>query len=141
MRRPIHPLISARAAAAAVAGTGRRRTARRQPSRRRPSNARARRPPAPDGGAFVHPPGELRVGVDVEHARVGVDHDHVAVAHRRERPAAIGLGRDVADHQPARRTREAAVGDQRDRLPQADADDRGRDAEHLARRAPPAGPS
>ena len=51
---------------------------------------------------------------------------------RGERAAARRLGRDVADHQPARGAREAAVGDERDRLAEAGADDRRRDAEHLA---------
>ena len=53
------------------------------------------------------------------------------------RTAAIGpptnaSGRDVAGHQAARGAAEAAVGEQRDRLAHALADDRRRDAEHLA---------
>ena len=56
----------------------------------------------------------------------------VAVAHGRERPAARGLGRDVADHQAARGAREAPVGDERDRLAEPGADDGRGDAQHLA---------
>ena len=53
------------------------------------------------------------------------------------RIAAIGpplrrLGRDVADHQAAGRAGEAAVGDHRDALAEALADDRRRHLEHLA---------
>ena len=51
------------------------------------------------------------------------------------RIAAIGppgrLGGDVADHQAAGRAGEAAVGDQRDALAEALADDRRRHLEHL----------
>src|SRR4051812_11651609 len=76
---------------------------------------------------------ELRV-VDAERQRAGVDvdRDRVAVAHRGERPAARRLGRDVADHEPAGGAGEPAVGDERDRLAEAGADDRRGDAEHLA---------
>ena len=61
-----------------------------------------------------------------------VDRDRVAVAHGRDRAAGKRFRRDVADHQSARRAAEAAVGDQRDGLAEALADDRGGDAEHLA---------
>ena len=49
-----------------------------------------------------------------------------------ERAAARRLRGDVADHQPARRAGEAAVGDERDRLAEPGADDRRGDAQHLA---------
>ena len=61
-----------------------------------------------------------------------VEHDRVAVAHRGDRAAAGRLGRDVADHQAVRRAREAAVGDQRDLVAEALADERGGDVQHLA---------
>ena len=47
-------------------------------------------------------------------------------------PPRAASGDDVADHQPARRAGEAPVGDERDRLAEAGADDRRGDAEHLA---------
>ena len=65
-------------------------------------------------------------------ARVDVDRHLVAVAKRGDRAALRRLGRDVADHQPAGRAREAPVGQQRDLLAEALADDRRRDLEHLA---------
>ena len=58
--------------------------------------------------------------------------DPVAVAHQRDRPAERCLGADVADHQAARRAREAAVGEERDLLAHALAVDERGDAEHLA---------
>ena len=73
------------------------------------------------------PLGELRVvDLEVERPRVDVDRDRVAVAHDGERAAARRLGRDVADHQPARRAGEAPVGDERDALAEPGADDRRR---------------
>ena len=50
------------------------------------------------------------------------------------------LGRDVADHQAAGGTREAAVGDQRHRLAEPGADDRRGDAQHLAHARAAGGP-
>ena len=51
-------------------------------------------------------------------------------------PPRAASGRDVPDHQPARRAREAAVGDERDRVAEARADDRRGDAQHLAHPRP-----
>ena len=68
--------------------------------------------------------------------RVDVDRDHVSVPHGGERPAPRRLRRDVPDHQPAGRAREAPVGDERDRLAEPRADDGRRDAEHLAHPGP-----
>src|SRR5262249_45265968 len=48
------------------------------------------------------------------------------------RPADERLGRDVTGHETSRRTAEAAVGQERDRLAESRADDRGGDEEHLA---------
>ena len=50
----------------------------------------------------------------VEAVGVQVDHNGVAVLHQRDRPPEDGLGRDVADDQTDRSTREACVGHQRD---------------------------
>ena len=76
--------------------------------------------------------GELAVGeVDLEPSRVDVDRHDVAVAQEPDRPAARRLGRDVPDHQPARRAAEAAVGDERDRVAEPAADDRRGDRQHL----------
>src|SRR3954453_18675169 len=83
------------------------------------------------------PRGEARLDlgvVDLEYQRLGfdVDCDRVAVPHDRERAAARCFGCDVAHHQAARRARETAVGDERDRRPEAGADHGCRDAQHLA---------
>ena len=67
----------------------------------------------------------------LEPPRVDVDRDDVAVADEPDRPAASSLGRDVPDHQPARRAAEAPVGDERDRVAEPAADDRRGDREHL----------
>ena len=112
--------VGGRADAARGSGRARRAAARRRAASSPPAGARARR----RGRSTCSVPG------------VGVDRDHVAVAHRRERAAAERLGRDVADHQPARRAGEAAVGDERDRLAEPDADDRRRHAQHLAHPRP-----
>ena len=65
-------------------------------------------------------------------AALDVERDRVAVAHRRDRAAVRRLRRDVADHQAVRRAREAAVGDQRDLLADALADERAGHVQHLA---------
>ena len=70
--------------------------------------------------------------VQLEAAVGDVELDRVAVAHRRDRAAVRRLGRDVPGHQAVRRAGEAAVGEQRDRVAQALADERRRDGEHLA---------
>ena len=68
-------------------------------------------------------------------------HDDVAVANGGDRTAARRLGRDVADHEAARRAGEAAVGDQRDRLAEPGADDRRRSPPSISRMpGPPLGP-
>ena len=67
-----------------------------------------------------------------ERAALAVDADAVAVAHERDRPAERRLRADVADHQAARRAREAPVGEERDLLAHALAVDERGDAEHLA---------
>ena len=69
---------------------------------------------------------------DAQLARVGVDRHLLALAHDGQRAAADRLGGDVADHQPARRAGEAAVGDEHDGLAEAGADDGGGDGQHLA---------
>ena len=65
-------------------------------------------------------------------AALDVEDDRVAVAHGRDRAAARRLRRDVADHQAVRRAREAAVGDQRDLVAEALADERAGHVQHLA---------
>ena len=55
-----------------------------------------------------------------------VERDDVAVAHGGDRAAGGGFRRDVAGHQPVRGAGEAAVGDERDRVAEAGADDRRR---------------
>ena len=47
-------------------------------------------------------------------------------------PPAGRFRRDVADHQAARRARESSVGDERHRIAEPGADDRGGHREHLA---------
>ena len=69
---------------------------------------------------------------DVHAPRVDVDGDDVAVAHGRDRAAARRLGRDVAGHEAVGGAGEASVGQQRDVLPQARADDGAGHPEHLA---------
>ena len=93
--------------------------------------------PRPKGGwrrlVVGDPLGDLLVGEgDVEAAVVDVDGDLVALADRRDRAALGRLGGDVADHQAAGGAGEAAVGDHRDALAQALADDRRGHLEHLA---------
>ncbi len=79
------------------------------------------------------PLGDLLVGeVDVDAAVVDVDGDLIALPDRRDRAALGRLGGDVADHQAAGGAGEAAVGDHRDALTQALADDRRGDLKHLA---------
>ena len=73
-------------------------------------------------------------------AALAVDADAVAVANERDRPAERRLGADVADHQAARRAREASVGEERDLLAHALAVDERGDAEHLAHAGPAARP-
>ena len=72
---------------------------------------------------------------------VRVDRDRVALLHQRDRPAGIGLGRDVADHHAPGAAREAPVGDQADRSRRGP----GRSARRSARASPacrarPSGP-
>ena len=64
--------------------------------------------------------------------RARVDDDAVAFVQQRDRAAARGFRRDVADHEAVGGAAEAAVGDQRDVVAEAAADQRGGDAEHLA---------
>ena len=61
-----------------------------------------------------------------------VDGDRVALLDQRDRPAHRGLGRDVADDHAVGAAREAAVGDQADRVAEPRADDRRGRREHLA---------
>ena len=93
-----------------VAYAGSRRTRRRRPARRSPRRRARPRACAP----------------------LDVDRDLVAVAQRGDRAALDRLGGDVADHQPAGGAGEAAVGEQRDLLAEALADDRRGHLEHLA---------
>ena len=58
--------------------------------------------------------------------RVDVDDDRVALLDDRDRAAERGLGRDVADHQAVGPAGEPAVGQQRDRVAEALADERAR---------------
>ena len=51
-------------------------------------------------------------------------------------PPCAGLRRDVADHQPVRGAREAAVGDQRDLVGEPLADERAGHVQHLAHAGP-----
>src|SRR3954451_24203023 len=81
--------------------------------------------------------GELIVReVDAQLARLDVDGDDVALVECRQGSSARRLGRDVPDHEPVRGAREAAVGDQRDVLAGALADDRRSDVQHLAHAGP-----
>ena len=73
-------------------------------------------------------------------AGVDVERDRVAVAHDRKRAAVRRLRCDMPDHQPVRRTREAAVGDQCDVLAEPLADDRGGHMQHLAHARAPGRP-
>ncbi len=70
--------------------------------------------------------------IEVEPPVRDVEHDRVAVADGRDRPAAGGLGRDMADHQAVGGAREAAVGDQRHLVSEPLADERRGDVQHLA---------
>ena len=63
---------------------------------------------------------------------VDVERDHVTVVNGGDRAAAIGLRCDVAGHQAVSRTREAPVGEQRDLVADALADQSGCHLEHLA---------
>ena len=86
--------------------------------------------------------GELGLlDVDGELLAVDVDRDRVAVPDDGERAAARRLRRDVPHHEAARGAREASVGDERDRLAQPGADDRGGHAQRSRIPGPPAGPS
>ena len=62
---------------------------------------------------------------------VDVDDDLVAFLDDRDRAAERRLGRDVADHQAVGPAGEAAVGQQRDRIAEALADERAGDQQHL----------
>src|SRR5215813_1233966 len=62
----------------------------------------------------------------------GVDLDAVAVSHQRQRPTDKGFRRDIADAHASRRTRETAIGDERDLFAHALPIDQRGDAEHLA---------
>ena len=91
--------------------------------------ARLRAASSRRGGAASSSAGMLEV------ERAGVSTSSTIVSP--SRTAAIGpprarLGRDVADHQAVRRAGEAAVGDQRDLVAEALADERGGDVQHLA---------
>src|SRR2546423_9836677 len=70
--------------------------------------------------------------VEIEYTLLGIDHDRVAVADRRDGSADRGLRRDVTDHVTVRRAGEAAVGDERDLVAEALANDRAGHAQHLA---------
>ena len=81
------------------------------------------------------PPGQSRFDVDVDHRKlsaVHVDLDDIAVPQRGKRSANGRLRRDVADHQPLRRTRETPVGDHRHGPAEALTHDGRRDRKHLA---------
>ena len=109
---------------AAVSCRSRRRRPRLRPSRRQLAYFGRRRLRVVSGAAGGDPLGEPRgelLGrdVEVEPAARDVEHDRVAVADGRDRAAAGRLRRDVADHQPVRGAREAAVGDQRDLVAEA----------------------
>src|SRR5690606_27494623 len=67
--------------------------------------------------------------LQVDLALLDVDRDRVALADRSDRAANERLGRDVPDHQAARRTAESTIGHPRHRLPQPLTDDGGGDAE------------
>src|SRR5207245_9095494 len=75
-----------------------------------------------------------------ETPRLDVVADRVALAGGSDGPADRGLGSDVACHETARGTAEAAIGQQRDRLAQPLAYDGRRDAQHLAHTRSAAGP-
>ncbi len=91
-----------------------------------PADARLRRMPLGTPGLEL----DIRE-LDLEPPGVDVDDHDVSVLHEPDRPAARRLGRDVADHQTPSRAAEPAIGDERDRVAEATADDRGRDREHL----------
>ena len=70
--------------------------------------------------------------LDSQLPRRDVEHDDVAVLDGGERAAVECLGRHVADHEAVRRAGEAAVRDERDRVGEPLADDRGGHVQHLA---------
>ena len=84
-------------------------------SRARPHDIRrTRRPPARRASRSA----------SVSITRRRVDDDAIAVAQQRNRPAARGFGRDVADHKAVRGAAEPAIGDQRHVVTKAAAHDR-----------------
>ncbi len=76
--------------------------------------------------------------LDLEPACLHIDGDDVAVAEQPDRAVVRGLRGHVADHEPAGRSAEATVGDERHALAEAATGDRGRDREQL-RHSRPAG--
>ncbi len=68
---------------------------------------------------------------ECEGARGDVEDDCFAFSNRGNRPTHGGFGRDVADHQTARRAAEAAIGHERHFFAQTFADNRRRDAQHF----------
>ena len=75
---------------------------------------------------------------DAQLALRQIERDDVAVAHDRNRPAVRRFRRDVTRHEPARRAREPAVGQQRHRIAEPRAHDRARHRQHLAHARPAA---
>ena len=67
---------------------------------------------------------------------IDVDDDRVAFLDDGDRAAERGLRRDVADHQAVGPAREPAVGQERDRIAQALADERAGDLQHLLHARP-----
>src|SRR6056297_790295 len=53
-----------------------------------------------------------------QHPALGVDGDYIAVPHQGDGPAFLGLGHDMADDEAVGPAREAAIGEQRDTVPQ-----------------------
>src|SRR6185312_6528214 len=80
------------------------------------------------GAAFEF--GRRQVGV--ERTLLGIERDAVAVADEADRPADCGFRTDVADTEPARRSGEASVSDQRDFAAHALPVERGRRRQHFA---------
>src|SRR5262249_31313797 len=82
---------------------------------------------------ILAPPLQLLCGeLHIQRAFFRIDLDDVAVAQQPDRAAYGGLGSDVADAKPARRAREAPVGDERDFAVGALAVERRGGGEHLA---------
>src|SRR5690349_12024541 len=82
---------------------------------------------------ILAPPLQLLCGeLHIQRAFFRVDLDDVPVAQQSDRPADRGLRPDVADAEPARRAREAPVGDERDLAVGALAVERRGGRKHLA---------